>query len=115
MPSSGMQYVQRKLHRSVIEIRRSSIRRPNGSIRSCVVRSPAMSTAYGASCTGRPSDGRSGVATQEQHGDVGTGGHAGAVGHHGHGVGQRGGGELMASLGADRADVVAAVVGELAV
>src|SRR5438876_496646 len=33
MPSSGMQYVQRKLQRSVIETRRSVTRRPKGSIR----------------------------------------------------------------------------------
>ena len=34
MPSSGMQYVQRKLQRSVIEIRKSRTVRPNGSINS---------------------------------------------------------------------------------
>ena len=33
MPSSGMQYVQRKLQRSVTEMRRSRMVRPNGSIR----------------------------------------------------------------------------------
>src|SRR5690349_19789973 len=32
MPSSGMQYEQRKLQRSVIEMRRSLTRRSNGSI-----------------------------------------------------------------------------------
>ena len=34
MPSSGMQYVQRKLQRSVTEIRRSRMTRPKGSTRS---------------------------------------------------------------------------------
>ena len=36
IPSSGMQYVQRKLHRSVIEMRRSRTVRPNGSTRSAM-------------------------------------------------------------------------------
>ena len=39
MPSSGMQYVQRKLHRSVIEMRKSRTVLPNGSI-SCMIAFP---------------------------------------------------------------------------
>ncbi|CAB4800210.1 unannotated protein [freshwater metagenome] len=41
MPSAGMQYVQRKLQRSVIEMRKSRTVRPNGSISS-------MTTSYGS-------------------------------------------------------------------
>ncbi len=48
IPSSGMQYVQRKLHRSVTEIRRSRIVRPNGSIRSIASRYPQQDRPYSA-------------------------------------------------------------------
>ncbi len=64
IPSSGMQYVQRKLQRSVTEMRRSRIVRPNGSTRSIssdypVRRQPcqasASSTTVTSSPTARPS------------------------------------------------------------
>ena len=41
MPSSGMQYVQRKLQRSVTEIRRSRMARPKGSTRSVGSHAPS--------------------------------------------------------------------------
>ena len=42
IPSSGMQYVQRKLQRSVIEMRRSRMVRPNGSTRSSTCPMPVI-------------------------------------------------------------------------
>ena len=110
MPSSGMQYVQRKLQRSVTEIRRSLMTRPNGSTRSTHPGSHAQ--PYGAA-DARPTAARSAECSRS----TATSAPAGtpvAVGQHDERVGERGGRQLVAALGADRADVVAAVVGERA-
>ncbi len=100
MPSAGMQYVQRKLHRSVTEIRRSRTVRPKGSTRS-IARIL------------RPSPGRRHADVghvRQQDVDVAARRDAVAVGHRGQPVGRGRRGQLVAALAARRADVEAPVV-----
>ena len=82
MPSAGMQYWQRKLQRSVTEMRRSPTMRPNGSMRSSA-RAGATTPAapfIGLSVPSRVR-GRLCRSVQQQHVDRIAGPHPVAVGH----------------------------------
>src|SRR5581483_12403179 len=74
MPSSGMQYVQRKLQRSVTDTRRSRTTRPKPSTSSI----PLLSVP------------RLAQPPQQQHLDLGAGVEPVAVRHHRQGVGEGG-------------------------
>src|SRR6056297_4027707 len=113
MPSSGMQYVQRKLQRSVMEMRRSRMMRPNGSTRSSIPPAYWRRSRPDLSGDADSTGAGSGIAVEEEHGDVGSGRNPVTVGDHRHGVGERRRRQLMAALRAHRADVEPAVVGEV--